>query len=254
MLMVVSPAKTLDYETVLPTGEFTIPEFLKESQILIDELLGKSVDDIKALMKLSDKLAELNVQRYKDWVLPFSPENARQALFAFKGDVYKGLDAYSLSSEDVKFAQENLKILSGLYGILKPLDLMQAYRLEMGTRLDNLRGSNLYKFWGSIISQKLNEHPGKFLLNLASNEYFDAVDKKTLNKAIISPVFLDCKKGKYKIISFYAKKARGLMAAWVIKNRLSEISDLLKFDIDGYIYDSERSTPEAPVFMREEQF
>ncbi len=176
MILVISPAKTLDYDSTLPVEKFSIPEFLDDSSELIKGLKKKSVDDIKGLMKLSDKLAELNAERYKDWKLPFNEDNARQSIFAFKGDVYVGLDAYSFDKKDIDFAQDHLRILSGLYGMLKPLDLMQPYRLEMGTRLENKRGKNLYQFWGDKLSKAINTEldsmKSKTLINLASNEYY----------------------------------------------------------------------------------
>jgi cytoplasmic iron level regulating protein YaaA (DUF328/UPF0246 family) len=257
MILVVSPAKTLDYETELPTREFTEPDFLKESAMLIKELKKKSKGDIKSLMKLSDKLVDLNVERYGSWQRPFSPDNSRPGIFAFKGDVYVGLGAYSFTEADISFAQDHLRILSGLYGVLRPLDLMQPYRLEMGTRLENSRGKNLYEFWGSKISKSLDAAQAagesEVLVNLASNEYFSAVDKKSLNARVVTPGFYDCKNGKYKIISFYAKKARGLMAAWIIKNRVTDPEEIKNFNVAGYSLCIERSGVDAPVFIREEQ-
>jgi uncharacterized protein len=257
MILVVSPAKTLDYETELPTEEFTEPDFLKESALLIKELKKKSKDDIKSLMGLSDKLVDLNVARYESWKRPFSPVNSRPSVFAFKGDVYVGLDAYSFNESDISFAQDHLRILSGLYGVLRPLDLMQPYRLEMGTRLVTGRGKNLYEFWGSKISKSLDgaqsSGESEVLVNLASNEYFSAVDKKSLKTRVITPNFYDCKNGKYKIISFYAKKARGLMAAWIIKNKITDPEEIKGFCVAGYSLCAERSAVDAPVFIRAEQ-
>jgi len=255
MLICISPAKTLDYDSVLPPLDVTQTDFLDDSQVLINEIRHQSVADIRKLMKLSEKLAELNVQRYEDWQLPFNEQNSRPAAFAFKGDVYLGLDVASFSSEELEYAQSHLRILSGLYGLLRPLDLMQPYRLEMGTRFANSRGKNLYEFWGTKISEALNkEKAGQgILLNLASNEYFKAVNKKSLELQIVSPNFLDCKNDKYKVISFYAKRARGYMAAWVVKNRIENISDLKKFDVEGYAYCEESSSENEPVFKRPEQ-
>lgn len=254
MLMVVSPAKTLDYETELPYAEFSEPEFLPQAQELIDQLKDLTPADVASLMKLSDKLADLNVNRFAHWSQPFNPENARPAVYAFKGDVYTGLDAYSLNKNDMKFAQKHLRMLSGLYGILKPLDLMQPYRLEMGTKFENTKGKNLYEFWGSALSEKLNESFKKtgVLINLASNEYFKAVDKKALNADIITPVFKDEKNGQYKIISFYAKKARGLMAAYIIKNRITDPEQIKEFDTSGYRFSAEQSKAKEWVFIRDE--
>lgn len=255
MLMLVSPAKTLDYETPLPFDEFTQPDMLDQSQLLIDELTDLTPKDVASLMKLSDKLATLNVTRFQHWSLPFNQDNARPAMYAFKGDVYTGLDAYSLKKSDVNFAQKHLRMLSGLYGLLKPLDLMQPYRLEMGTKFANQRGSNLYEFWGDRITQMINaENAAKdVVLNLASNEYFKAVKVKQLNAEVITPVFKDEKNGQYKIISFYAKKARGLMAAYVIKNRINEVEKIKNFDVTGYKFNPEQSTAKEWVFLRAEQ-
>ena len=257
MILVISPAKTLDYDSKLPVDNFSMPELLKDSSELIKGLKKKSVDDIKGLMKLSDKLAELNVSRYKEWKTPFTTENARQSMFAFKGDVYVGLDAYSFSEEDTDFAQEHLRILSGLYGVLKPLDLMQPYRLEMGTRFENKRGKNLYEFWGAKLSKILKKElagmKSNTLVNLASNEYYSAVDEKALGAEVITPQFLDFKNGKYKMISFFAKKARGMMCSWVIKNRITDPEDLVKFDVAGYKFCPERSEQNNPIFIRDEQ-
>jgi cytoplasmic iron level regulating protein YaaA (DUF328/UPF0246 family) len=254
MLMVVSPAKTLDYETDLPIQDFTQPDLLEESQELIDQLKDLTPSDVASLMGLSDKLADLNVGRFAHWKQPFTAENARPAVYAFKGDVYTGLDAYSFSKKDMTFAQKHFRMLSGLYGLLKPLDLMQPYRLEMGTKFKNLRGVNLYEFWGDTITDKINEDlkKGEVLLNLASNEYFKSVNKKALNGEIITPVFKDQKNGQYKIISFYAKKARGLMAAYVIKNKISNVEDIKRFDTSGYRFDEAMSKPKEWVFIRDE--
>jgi len=255
MLMVVSPAKTLDYETELPFEEFTQPEMLEESQELINQLKKLSPADVASLMGLSDKLADLNVGRFAHWKQPFTQENARPAVFAFKGDVYTGLDAYSFTKKDIVFAQKHFRMLSGLYGLLKPLDLMQPYRLEMGTKFKNERGNNLYEFWGETITNKINEDlkPGEVLVNLASNEYFKSVNKKLLNGEIITPVFKDEKNGQYKIISFYAKKARGLMAAYIIKNKINDVEDIKSFDVSGYRFSEVQSTPKEWVFLRDEK-
>ena len=255
MLMLVSPAKTLDYETPLPFDEYTQPEMLDQSKLLIDELVDLTPKDVASLMNLSDKLALLNVNRFQHWSMPFTPENARPAMYAFKGDVYTGLDAYSLKKADVNFAQKHLRMLSGLYGLLKPLDLMQPYRLEMGTKFGNQRGGNLYEFWGERITQKINDEAASkdVVLNLASNEYFKAVKTKLLNGRVITPVFKDEKNGQYKIISFYAKKARGLMAAYVIKNRIKDVEEIKQFDVTGYVFSPEQSNEKEWVFLRREQ-
>ncbi|MDN3699546.1 peroxide stress protein YaaA [Vibrio cortegadensis] len=257
MLIVVSPAKTLDYESQLVTERFTQPEFIEHSAELIEECRKLTPTDISALMKVSDKIAGLNVARFEQWREEFSLENARQAILAFKGDVYTGLDAQTLSDGDFDYAQSHLRMLSGLYGLLKPLDLMQPYRLEMGTRLANARGTNLYQFWGDLITDKLNQaleaQGDNVLINLASNEYFKAVKPKKLNGDVITPIFKDCKNGQYKVISFYAKKARGLMARYIIENRIESVEELVKFDVAGYYFVEQESNAKELVFKREEQ-
>ena len=213
-------------------------------------------DDISSLMGISEKLGSLNFERYADWQTPFTKANAKQAALAFKGDVYTGLAAQNFTTDEFKFAQQHLRILSGLYGVLRPLDLMQPYRLEMGTKLNNPRGEDLYQFWGNLITESLNKQlksiKADTVINLASNEYFKAVNKTLLNAEIISPAFKDLKNGKYKIISFYAKKARGLMAAWIIKKGLTDPSQLKKFRGEGYRYSAEQSKARQPVFIRDE--
>ncbi|MDW6001701.1 peroxide stress protein YaaA [Vibrio mangrovi] len=257
MLIVVSPAKTLDYESPLVTDKHTMPELLEHSEDLINVCRQLTPADIASLMKVSDKIAGLNVARFAQWSNTFSFENARQAILAFKGDVYTGLDAESLSDDDLDYAQQHLRMLSGLYGVLKPLDLMQPYRLEMGTKLANPRGSNLYQFWGNVITETLNQaieaQGDNILVNLASNEYFKAVQVKMLDAQVITPVFKDCKNGQYKVISFYAKKARGMMARYIIENRIDSVEGLLAFDVAGYYYEAGESTPTELVFKREEQ-
>ncbi|WP_286239658.1 peroxide stress protein YaaA [Neptuniibacter halophilus] len=257
MLIVVSPAKTLDYETAPVTQKLSQPEFIEHSQALIDELKQLSVQDVAELMKLSDKLASLNVARYESWVPEFSTENAKQAVLAFKGDVYTGLDAESLSEDDLAFAQDHLRILSGLYGVLKPLDLMQPYRLEMGTRLANSRGKNLYDFWGDIICQRLNselaESAQPVLVNLASNEYYKAAREKKIEARIITPQFKDWKNGQYKMISFYAKKARGLMTRYIIQNRIEDPEQLKNFDLEGYRFAESMSEGDNWTFIRDHE-
>ena len=257
MLIVVSPAKTLDYETPVPTEICTQPDFISDSAELIEVCKTLAPLDISKLMKVSDKIASLNAIRFEEWSTTFTHENARQALYAFKGDVYTGLDANSFTDSDIDYAQTHLRILSGLYGLLKPLDLMQPYRLEMGTKLANKRGTNLYQFWGSAITQKLNqvivEQGDNVLINLASNEYFKAVKPKELTATIITPVFKDCKNGQYKIISFYAKKARGLMARYIIENRISSVAALKGFSVGGYYFVDAESSNSELVFKREEQ-
>ncbi len=257
MLIVISPAKTLDYESPLATQSYTQPELIEHSAELIEECRKLTPADVSALMKVSDKIAGLNVARFEEWSETFTTDNSRQALLAFKGDVYTGLDAQSLSEDDFEYAQKHLRMLSGLYGLLKPLDLMQPYRLEMGTKLANPRGTNLYQFWGSIITDKLNEainvQGDNVLINLASNEYFKAVKPKALDAQVVTPVFKDCKNGQYKVISFYAKKARGMMARFIIDNKVDSIEGLTAFDREGYYFSEEDSNAKELVFKREEQ-
>lgn len=257
MLMVISPAKTLDYDTPAITEKSTQPRFIEHSAELIDLLKEKSPQEIAKLMSLSDKLASLNVARYGSWEHESTPKNSKQALLAFKGDVYTGLNAEDFSNDDLAFAQGHLRMLSGLYGLLRPLDLMQPYRLEMGTKLANSRGKDLYSFWGERISEWLNEdlaaQGDQVLLNLASLEYFGAVKPKVLNARVIDTVFKDCKNGQYKIINFYAKKARGLMARYVIKERLQGPDGLKDFNTDGYYFDASASSENKFVFLRDEQ-
>ncbi|MGV6859183.1 MAG: peroxide stress protein YaaA [bacterium] len=254
MLIVISPAKTLDFESPLRTSRYTEPEFLEHSQALINVMLNYSAMDIAELMKVSMKIAELNFDRFSDWSTPFTPENARQAILAFKGDVYDGLEASSMSEDDFDFAQHHLRMLSGLYGLLKPLDLMQPYRLEMGTRLQNPRGKNLYEFWGSLITERLNDElknqKEKTLINLASNEYFRAVKPREVEGRVITPHFKDWKNGQYKIISFYAKKARGMMSRYLIDNRLEDSESIKDFGTAGYAYNDELSGENDWVFTR----
>lgn len=257
MLILVSPAKTLDYESPLPTQKHTQPDFIVHSAELIEVCRQLTPADVASLMKVSDKIAGLNVARFAQWSPEFNFDNARQALFAFKGDVYTGLEANSLSEDEIEYAQSHLRMLSGLYGLLKPLDLMQPYRLEMGTRLANPRGSNLYQFWGDIITDKVNDalqaQGDDWLINLASNEYFKAVKTKNVKGKIITPVFKDCKNGTYKVISFYAKKARGMMARYIIENRVNDLDALKAFDTAGYYFVTAESTATELVFKREEQ-
>lgn len=257
MLALISPAKTLDYQSTLPTDEHTLPRLLQQSQQLIDVSRKLSASQIANLMSVSEKIANLNVERFRDWDSDFDLSNARQAIFAFKGDVYTGLDAYHLDEKDFKFAQKHLRMLSGLYGLLRPLDLMMPYRLEMGTRLENPRGHNLYEFWGDIITNLINEDleqaGSNVLVNIASDEYYKSVKESKIKAEIIKPVFLDQKNGKYKVISFYAKKARGLMARFIIENQLSSIDDLKSFNTDGYYFDAASSLAGELVFKRDEQ-
>ena len=257
MLALISPAKTLDYESALPTDEHTLPRLLEHSQELIDFCRKLSASEIASLMSVSEKIAQLNTARFQDWTPEFNFGNARQAIFAFKGDVYTGLDAYSLKHNNLNFAQQHLRMLSGLYGLLRPLDLMMPYRLEMGTKLQNSRGHNLYEFWGDLITQQINqeltEHQHNYLINLASDEYYKVVQENKIQAAIIKPIFLDQKNGKYKIISFYAKKARGLMARFIIENQLTQPEDLNAFNSEGYYLDTVNSSAKELIFKRDEQ-
>lgn len=255
MLVLVSPAKTLDYESDLSIKDFTVASHLSDSKLLIDELQKKSPDDLSTLMGLSEKLSQLNFERNMNWVRPSKPsESARQAIFAFKGDVYQGLDAISLSKAEINYTQKNLCILSGLYGFLKPLDLMYPYRLEMGTKLKNKRGENLYEFWGSKITKSINnlakENKAKAIVNLASVEYFSVLKRDQLDLPIISPIFKDYKNGQYKIISFFAKKARGTMTRFIMQNKVKKIEDLNDFNLDGYRYSKKESEEFSPVLLR----
>jgi len=254
MLIVISPAKTLDFEAPATTDQFSQPAFLKQSQQLIDGLKKLSVQDVASLMSISDKLAGLNVARYQEWQTPFTTHNAKQAVLAFKGDVYTGLAADTLDQKGLDFAQTHLRILSGLYGLLKPLDLMQAYRLEMGTKFGVKSAKDLYGFWGSQIREALAAEPAfkdKQLINLASNEYFKAVGAKQLDATIITPVFKDWKNGQYKMISFYAKKARGLMSRFIIDKQIEKPESLKDFDYDGYRFSDEMSKGNDWVFIRD---
>ncbi|WP_108667048.1 peroxide stress protein YaaA [Euzebya rosea] len=260
MITLLSPAKSLDYETPLPTRKHSEPRMLDRSQELIDVMRRKSPDEVARLMSISDDLAALNVQRYQDFTVPFTRDNARPAVLAFTGDVYMGMDPRGRFGErDYTEAQKTVRILSGLYGVLRPLDLMQAYRLEMGTKLTTDRGDTLYDFWGGEITDVLNadlaESPGpEAVVNLASNEYFGAVDTDRLEGRLISPRFLDeGKDGSYRIVSFFAKRARGEMAAWLVTNRVRSMKAIQEFDVAGYRYDPDRSTSDEPTFIRPAQ-
>ncbi len=256
MLLVISPAKTLDFDTPAKTERFSQPDFLADSQLLIDRARMYSALDIMEVMQVSMKIAELNVDRFANWHTPFSSENAKQAVLAFKGDVYTGLEAETFAEDDFIFAQEHLRILSGLYGLLKPLDLMQAYRLEMGRKVDNPRGKNLYEFWGELITEALNKQlqqlGSNYLINLASSEYFKSVKPKVLKGEVITPEFKDWKNGQYKMMGVYAKKARGQLSRYVIQNKLTEPEAMKAFNVDGYRYNDELSTEIKYVFTRKQ--
>jgi len=255
VLTVISPAKTLDYETPATTRQATQPAFLSRASELVEDARRLTPGDIQSLMGVSESIANLNHERFMNWHPEFTPQNAKQALLAFKGDVYTGLAAETLDAKGLKFAQKHLRILSGLYGLLRPLDLMQPYRLEMGLRFNNRAGKNLYEFWGNDISDAvqadLKKSGSPLLINLASNEYFKSVNAKTLDVEIITPVFKDLKQGKYKMISFFAKKARGLMARFIIDHQLNDPEGLKEFDAEGYYFSKTLSTASELVFLRD---
>lgn len=256
MIIVVSPAKSLDFDTPAKTKKFSEVEFLADSKKLMKGLKKYQPEQLSELMHMSDALGELNFSRNANWKAPFTPDNAKQAVFAFQGDVYQGMKAEDYSAAELNFAQKHLRILSGLYGLLKPLDLIQAYRLEMGSRFANERGKNLYEFWGSKLTDHINSELApqktKLLINLASNEYFSAVQSKKLDAEIVTPVFKDYSNGKYKVISFFAKKARGEMVTYIVNNRITSPEKLLDFDINGYRYSETDSSAAKPVFLRKQ--
>ncbi|MEM9508681.1 MAG: peroxide stress protein YaaA [Cyanobacteria bacterium P01_E01_bin.35] len=260
MLILISPAKTLDFETPSRIENYSQPDFLSDTESLVKQLRQLSAAEISSLMKISDKLGELNASRYQTWQSDFDITNAKQAILAFQGDVYQGLNAASFEQQDFDFAQQHLRILSGLYGILRPLDLIQPYRLEMGTKLahaklKDLTANTLYEFWSDQLTQAVNQQleqlDQKIIVNLASNEYFKAVQPKLLRGTVINPVFKDWKSGKYKIISFYAKKARGMMAAYIIKHKIVDPENLKQFSESGYSYNAELSEQKNLVFTRQ---
>jgi len=256
MLIIISPAKKLDFDSLPQTDEFTMPVCLEDSSVLIKTLQNYSVTQLEKLMHLSHNLAQLNYDRYQDWSLPFTPQNAKQAILIFKGDVYAGINIESFSDDELQFTQNHLRILSGLYGLLRPLDLMQPYRLEMGARLKNERGKNLYEFWGShitqLINQQLQQSHSKVLVNLASNEYFKSVKIKELDGQLITPVFKEKRDdGSYKIIGIYAKKARGMMSAFILKNKFEDVEHIKQFKEAGYCYNKYLSNEYDWVFSRE---
>lgn len=254
MLTVISPAKTLDFETPPATQKATQPIHLADAKLLVEQLRKQSPKQVGKLMGISQKLAALNVERFQHWQPPFNEDNARQAVLAFKGDVYLGLCVENYGQRDFNFAQKSLRILSGLYGILRPLDLIQPYRLEMGTRLGNARGKDLYEFWGDTITHDLADelatHRNKSLVNLASNEYFKAVRPALLPGRVITPVFKDRHNGEYKVLSFFAKKARGYMASFIVKHRINNPEGIKAFDMDGYGFNESLSSELNWVFTR----
>jgi len=254
MIVILSPAKTLDFEKKSNFSKYSIPTFLEESTYLITELRKKNKQELSDLMSISSKLSALNLKRYHNWNPDFNLSNSKQSILCFKGGVYVGLDVDSFSEEDVLYSQDYLKIISGLHGVLNPLDLIQPYRLEMGTKLSNKKGASLYNFWGEKITDYLNESLEKsnssFLLNLASNEYFSSVIPKKIRANVIDVKFLDNKNGVYKVISFFAKKARGAMAGFVMKNKIQHLSDLKNFSELGYTFDASNSDMNSLVFIR----
>lgn len=256
MKILISPAKTLDFETPPQTDRYTQPAYLEESRLLVEQLKTMSPADLSALMGISEALGVLNANRYQSWQTPFTPANAKQAVFAFKGDVYQGLAVERFDDEDLAFAQDHLRILSGLYGLLRPLDLIQPYRLEMGTGLANVRGANLYAFWGDRLTDALNEELAgeeePCVINLASNEYFKAIRPARLKARLIQPQFLDLKGGKYKVVSFWAKRARGMMSAYAIRHRITQPEALQDFRDGGYAFNPELSRGDQWVFTRDQ--
>ena len=250
MHILLSPAKTLNMDAIPSDHKISEFPFGKEATLLIKDLKKLKSIEVQSLMNVSATIAELNTDRFNKWSLPFSLENAKPAIHAFKGDVYTGMDASSLTEDELNFAQESLSILSGLYGLLRPLDLMQAYRLEMGTKFATKRGKNLYEFWGDKITEEINAREKDTLLNLASNEYFKAVNKKTLRANLITPVFKDEKNGVLKVISFFAKKARGMMARYIIQNHITNVEEIKNFNLGGYAFNQSLSTDKEWVFTR----
>lgn len=257
MFFVLSPAKNLNEKAPAPVKEFTQPDLLAEAEILMRQLRELAPQQIAELMHVSDKIALLNAERNVEWHTPFTPDNAKQAVFMFNGDVYEGIAADILKPEQIQYLQQHVRLLSGLYGILRPLDLMQPYRLEMGTAFANTRGKNLYEFWGDIITDLLNDTLAQagsdILINLASQEYFKSVNTKKLKARLITPVFKDEKNGKYKIISFYAKRARGLMVRYAAEHNITDPEMLKNFDYEGYSFNAAASNESEWVFMRKEQ-
>tara|TARA_Y100000591_G_scaffold254657_1_gene226369 strand:+ start:160 stop:936 length:777 start_codon:yes stop_codon:yes gene_type:complete len=256
MITVVSPAKKLSNDCFAKTKFHNSPEFIKESESLINQLKLLSPNDLESLMGVSEKLAILNWERIQNWNPNFNSNSAREAVYSFKGDTYVGLDAGTLNDKEIKFAQNHLRILSGLYGVLRPLDLIMPYRLEMGTKFKNSQGENLYKFWGtklsSYISKELDQHKQRYIINCASVEYFKSLENSDLKAEIITPIFKEIRSGKPKIISFFAKKARGMMARYIVQNQINTKDQILNFNLDGYKYSPELSANEyEPVFTRE---
>ncbi len=257
MHIIISPAKALDYDTPAPKVNTSETRLTIETQVLAKILKGYSPEQLESLMKISSKLSQLNYHRFQLWDYPFDAAQTKEALWAFNGEVFNGIQAKTFSEKDNVFAQDHLRILSGFYGLLRPMDAILPYRLEMGTKLENSQGKNLYEFWGdkitSLLKQDMNELGSEVLINLASNEYFKSINKKTLGKRIISPIFKDAKNGQYKVISIYAKKARGLMTRFIIQNQITNPEDLIGFDAEGYYYHEGLSKKDQPVFVRDYQ-
>jgi cytoplasmic iron level regulating protein YaaA (DUF328/UPF0246 family) len=256
MIILLSPAKTLDYGRPKIDISHSVPSLLSKSKTLINSLKEKKPDEISSLMNISDKLASLNSDRYKSWKgLKKETDNAKQAIFVFKGDVYQGLNIEEFNKKDLSYSQNHLRLLSGLYGVLKPLDIIEPYRLEMGTKLEMSKSKNLYDFWKDDIANKILDDlkvlKSNTVINLASNEYFSSVKSLEENTNLISPIFKDLSKGKYKIISFYAKRARGLMTSWILRNKIKKEGDLAKFNVDGYYFSKKESSKNSPVFLRD---
>lgn len=254
MITVISPAKKLSDECHAYEADHSQPAYLVKSTELVDQLKSYEPSHLQSLMGISEKLSVLNWERYQSWNSSFSSNNSRQAFFTFKGDTYTGLDADTLSTEDLSFSQNHTRILSGLYGVLKPLDLIMPYRLEMGTKIENKFGKNLYDFWGdelvADLEKDLSNHDSRYIVNCASVEYFKSIDKDSLNGKVITPVFKEIKKGKARIVSFFAKKARGMMARYIIQNQINDPDQIRKFDLGGYEYNDSLSNTMEPVFTR----
>ena len=254
MLTVLSPAKKLSNECCSDTENPQSPQFLNQSEELVTQLKQMDPVDLMSLMGISENLATLNWERMQIWNKSFKPDNSREAVYSFKGDTYIGLDVETLGSDDLQFAQDNIRILSGLYGILRPLDLMMPYRLEMGTKLKNRLGNNLYEYWNDRLAhsfnKELNSHARNIVINCASVEYFKSIDRPALGAKVITPQFKEIKEGKLRMISFFAKRARGMMARFIIQNRIENEKDILAFNLGGYTFDYSLSTPLGPVFTR----
>lgn len=257
MQIIISPAKALNYETPAPTAIKSNYRFTEEAQVITHKMKTYSSAQLASLMKISTKLADLNFNRFQNWHYPFGADEGKQAIFVFNGEVYNGIDAYALNSDQINTAQKQLRILSGLYGLLRPLDTIIPYRLEMGTKTPITSAKNLYDFWGDKITDLLNKdietNKHSYLVNLASNEYYKSIKHKQINVPIITPEFKDLKNGKYKVISIYAKKARGLMTRFIIQHELTNPDDLKAFDAEGYYFNNELSTEFKPVFTRDRE-